>query len=120
MVYYVPRGGSPPWSAIARELAYAFRLDTDAGPIATGIKEVLAAPTAAEAEQALACAIDDVSGDEQRDAAHRWKHIYPAQPKVAPVRLARTKGGGERPWPRPQLPPLRGEYRKSSGHEERR
>ena len=53
MVYYVPRGGSPPWSAIARELAYAFRLDTDAGPIATGIKEVLAAPTAAEAEQAL-------------------------------------------------------------------
>jgi len=53
VVHYVPRGSSPPWSAIARELAYAFRLDTDAGPIATGIKEVLAAPTAAEAEQAL-------------------------------------------------------------------
>src|SRR5204863_8549990 len=47
------REGWPPWPAIARELSVALFPDEDPGKFAAGLKEVLAASSAAEAARVL-------------------------------------------------------------------
>lgn len=53
ILYYVRSDGAYPWSAIARELAYALNPQAEAGKVAPGLKEVLSANSLAEASQSL-------------------------------------------------------------------
>jgi hypothetical protein len=52
-LFYQTRNGRIPWSALARELAYGFRVDAEAGLIAAGLKEVLSADSISEADFSL-------------------------------------------------------------------
>ena len=52
-IFFVPTNGSPPWLSLARELAIALYPEEEPGRIASALKEVLAAGTAAEAKAAL-------------------------------------------------------------------
>jgi len=56
VLYFVRRGGDPPWASIARELALALCPDADPGRLAAGIKEVLAATS----EGAAASMLDEL------------------------------------------------------------
>jgi hypothetical protein len=52
-VLYFIEHNSPPWAAIARELAYVLNPEAEAGQLAPGLKEVLAARTISEAVELL-------------------------------------------------------------------
>lgn len=52
-LYYVHLNGEPPWPSIARELALFLAPDSEVGPLASGIKEVLAATTEQHARSIL-------------------------------------------------------------------
>lgn len=53
VIYYVAQDDQPRWPAVARELAIVLCPDVEPGQLASGIKEVLAANSLAEAEAVL-------------------------------------------------------------------
>lgn len=53
VIYYQEKDGFIPWSAFARELAYALNPEAEPGQVAPGIKEVLSEGSTAEAEEVL-------------------------------------------------------------------